>query len=441
MSRHPLTLTAVAMAVAGLFVAGQRVGLALTVAVLLAIAAGAVAARGRVDRPALLLAVALALQATVRDAGWVVAACTAGALVAGAGAVIRPDSWAALARATVAPWRLLGSAALLGRAARPRMPAVGGAGWAAVGRGVALAGVLVACFGALFASADPAFAAATEDLFDVGFDPDAWLPRVALAALAGTTAAALTRAAVAGPSAAAPRPRRGLGRTETLIAVAALVALFCAFVAVQAPVLFGGADHVRLTADLGYGDYARAGFLQLVVVAALTLAVVGVAARHQDRLVRGLLGALCGLTLVVLLSAHLRLRLVEDVYGLTRVRYGGHAVVLWLAAVLAVVLAAGASRAVARRAPRIVLLLGAAALLAFSLSNPDGRIAGSAVARTAGGRPVDANYVRGLSADALPALRAIADDRGGAALRAPLERRLVRGEGLGGLNLGRRRAR
>jgi hypothetical protein len=439
-SRIPLSCVLGAALVAALLVAGQRVGLAVTVVLLAAIAAGVSAARERVDRPALVLAVALALQPTLRDAGWVVAACSAGALVAGAAAVVRPAAWTTLATVVVTPLRLVGGAALLGRTARSSVPAVAGAPWAAVGRGVGLAALLVGGFGALFASADPAFAAATEDLFDVGVDPDAWVPRLGLGALAATTAAALARAAAVRSGTTTARGRTP-GRTETLIALGALVVLFCAFVVVQAPVLFGGADHVAVTAELGYGDYARAGFLQLLAVATLTLAVVGVAARHRDRTVRGLLAALCVLTLVVLLSAHLRLRLVEDVYGLTRVRYAGHAVLLWLAAVLAVVLLAGARAGVARRAPRVVLLLGLAGLVAFSLSNPDGRIAGSVVARAAGGGAVDTGYAQGLSADALPRLRALPAARGGATVRARIRARLARPDGLPGLNLSRWAAR
>jgi hypothetical protein len=45
-------------------------------------------------------------------------------------------------------------------------------------------------------------------------------------------------------------------------------------------------------------------------------------------------------------------------------------------------------------------------VLAFSLNNPGGRIAARAVDRAAGGRALDAVYLEGLSADALPALEA-----------------------------------
>ena len=66
-----------------------------------------------------------------------------------------------------------------------------------------------------------------------------------------------------------------------------LDALFLAFVAVQATVLFGGHRHVLETEGLTYAEYARQGFWQLLWVSALTLlvlsAVIRVAGREQHR--------------------------------------------------------------------------------------------------------------------------------------------------------------
>ena len=110
---------------------------------------------------------------------------------------------------------------------------------------------------------------------------------------------------------------RVFGRSCPFVAV---VAIFAVFVAVQLRVLFGGAGYVRATTGLGYGEYARHGFVELLLVASLTLAVIAVAAaRSRDRAVRALLGVLCVLTLVVMASAQHRLDLVEDAYGATRV--------------------------------------------------------------------------------------------------------------------------
>ena len=443
----PLSTSALACAVAAavlaaIAVAGERPGLGLTLALLLAIAAGLRAARRPVSPILAALAVALALQPVLRDAGWVVAAAVGAALVAAAAAVGGAVAWPAVRRALVAPLRLDAGTVLAARAAarllgsgRPR-----GQLWPVL-RGTGLALVLTATFGVLFATADSAFADVLGQTFPDDLDAADLLWRLVLGVVFLAVGGALARAgAPRQPGIGTRAARRVPGRTELVIALGALVALFATFVAVQLRVLFGGAAYVQATTGLGYGDYARQGFGLLLVVAALTLAVIAIAARRRDRTVRALLGALCVLTLVVLLSAHHRLDLVEQAYGFTRVRYAGHAVVAWLAALFALVLAAGASPALARRLPQLATTLSLAGVLAFSLSNPDGRIAERAVDRAASGRPLDTAYLAGLSADALPALEAL-PARQRALVVADLRARLRRPDGFGGLNVARARAR
>ena len=103
----------------------------------------------------------------------------------------------------------------------------------------------------------------------------------------------------------------------------------------------------------------------------------------------------------MLASALHRLRLYEDAYGLTRARLLAETVIVWLGALLAVVVAATCAR---RRFGWIAVLGSAAALLAFSLSNPDLRVAERNVARWQETGKLDIEYVSGLSADAVPAL-------------------------------------
>jgi len=439
-SRSAFACAGAAGALASLAVAHQRIGLALGLALVLVVGAAVLAAGPRVSMPLAALAVALAAQPVVRDAGWVVAAGVAAVPIAAAAAVGAPDTWRGLGRALSAPFRLLGGMALIGRAARTATAAVPGRHAGPVARGIALGLALSLVFGGLFVAADEAFA----DLVDrtVSLDLDAgelaWrsILGVWFVAVAGALVGAATKERRAGarPPAGAP------GRLELRIALCAVVALFAAFVVVQLQVLFGGAAYVQQTTGLGYGEYARQGFVQLLVVAALTLALVAVAARRTDRTVRWLLGALCLLTLVVLVSAHNRLLLVEDAYGLTRVRYAGFALVAWFVAIFGLVLAAGAHAPSARRLPRIVTVLTLAGVLAFSLSNPDGRIAGSGVSRAESGRPVDVGYLGGLSADALPALERLPEPERAAAVAA-VRARLERPDGIAGANLSRARAR
>lgn len=224
----------------------------------------------------------------------------------------------------MAPWRLLGGTTLVARSVRARRRGSPHPQLWAIARGLALAALLVVTFGALFATADGAFADLLDGTLRFDLEADDVIPRAALALAFTTAAGALARHGATAPGDAPGEPRFVAGRTELRIALGALAVLFATFVAVQVRVLFGGTDYVRETTGLGYGDYARQGFVQLLVVAALTLAVVAFPARQRDRAVRALLGLLCVCTLVVLLSAHHRLDLVEDAYGFTRVRYAGH---------------------------------------------------------------------------------------------------------------------
>lgn len=424
--------------VAAAAAADERAGLGLALALLLVLATGAFRAGAA---PLLLgLAAALAAQPFLRDAGWVVAIDVAAALVAAAAAVMRPAQWSRVRGCLLAPLRLVAGSAAVARTLARRWPDRTGGSTAPLLRGLALGAAGVYVFGILFASADQAFAELLGDVLSIDVDAAsvAWrvILGIAFAGVAGAIACAAEPAALT----AARAPRHLPGRTELRIALGCVVALFAVFVAVQLRVMFGGADYVRETTGLGYGDYARQGFVRLLLAAALTLAVVAVAARRPDRVVRLLLGALCVLMLVVLASAHHRLGLAVDSYGLTRVRVGGQAVLLWLAALLTLVLAAGAHRRAAERLPRVATVLTLAGVLGFSLSNPDGRIARHAVDRAQAGETIDVGYLRDLSADALPALRDLPGLRR-AAVTAPLERRLARGDGLGGLNLARASAR
>lgn len=214
----------------------------------------------------------------------------------------------------------------------------------------------------------------------------------------------------------------------------------------QVRVLFGGNDHVLDTAGLTYAEYARQGFYQLLVVAILTLAVVAVAGRRRGERsgrrptpVERLLGLLCALTLVVLVSALRRLGLLEDTYGFTVTRLLGHVATLWVGAVLVLVAAAGAARRT-QALPRALISMSAAGLLAFSLANPEGLVASQNVDRHERTGKIDAGYLTTLGPDATPALarlprRVQADLVGRTASRAAAH------EGFFELNLSRAQAR
>ena len=143
----------------------------------------------------------------------------------------------------------------------------------------------------------------------------------------------------------------------------------------------------------------------------MTFAVIGavwklaaVRTRRDGVVVRVLLGALVCLTLVIVVSAFHRLRLYEDAFGLTRLRLLTETTALWLGCMLALVGAAGALAPVRARLAPAAVLVTTAGLLAFSLGNPDRRIAERNIDRWEATGRLDVSYLASLSADAVPAL-------------------------------------
>jgi hypothetical protein len=422
-----------AAAAAAALLPGPPLGVGVPLVALLAAAAAASAARRSVGAIVYgALALALTGLAAVRDADWIVALDLGGAWLLGSVAVAGPTITAA-----VAPFvRLREVAALTPRAPRGSAPVL---------RGAALGGLVVVPFGALFWSADAAFA-------ELGRG----VPLPAVESLPGRGLAFLVVfAAAAGLALAGRRPvrapalsvRRRLTLWEWALPLALLDVLFAVFVAVQIAVLFGDHEHVLRTAGLTYAEYARHGFWQLLAAAALTLTVVGGAVvfattpRRAERVVlRLLLGVLCALTIIVLISALRRLWLYEEAFGLTRLRLLAEAIAVWLGGLFALLLAAVLVARLRRQLAPAALAGTAVALLGFSLLDPDGLIAERNIERWHNTGRLDLSYLRTLSADAAPEFASLPPSLRRQAL-GPLRSALAVDEPWSSFNLSRRRAR
>jgi hypothetical protein len=134
------------------------------------------------------------------------------------------------------------------------------------------------------------------------------------------------------------------------------------------------------------------------------------------------------------------LRLYEDAFGLTRLRLAAEAFSLWLGALFALLILAGTSARLMRHLPRVILAGTAAALIAFTLANPDGLIASKNVERWQHTGRIDVAYLQTLSADAAPAVASLPPALRDEAL-APLAARLAEDEPWSSANLSRGRAR
>ena len=185
---------------------------------------------------------------------------------------------------------------------------------------------------------------------------------------------------------------------------AALCAVYAAFVYVQFRYLFGGAETALLKG--GYAQYARSGFFQLVAVALINLAVLGITVLLADP--RGALRALCllltALTGVILVSSFWRMRLYILAYGLSTLRL----LTLWAMAMITCALALTAFRLLlpTRRVFSLLAALILAAWVGLNYLNVDALIARYNTAAYAAGRleTADLDYLRALSPDVIPFL-------------------------------------
>jgi two-component system sensor histidine kinase BaeS len=361
------------------------------------------------------LCVLLAGTAVLRDAEWIVVLCLlAGGAVCMAGLVngrslpsfvLAGLAWP-LAGLRGLPW--LGRSAQAVRGLRTSAAALRTAVWS-------LLGVIV--FGLLFASADAVFAewagVVVPDL-----ELDSFVLRAFVTVAVGGVVLAATYLGLNPPNVEpGGAPVRPVARRyEWLVPVLLVDAVFLVFLAAQATANFGGHEYLERITGLTYAEYVHQGFGQLTVATALTLLVVWAAARKAPRAtsadvawLRGSLGLLCLLTLVVVASALYRMHVYQEAYGFTELRLLVDVFEGWLGLLVIGVMVAGVTMKAAWL-PRAALLSGASLLLGLAAINPDAWIAQHNVDRYTATGKVDWYYLRGLSDDAVPVLATLPDD-------------------------------
>ena len=319
----------------------------------------------------------------------------------------------------------------------------------AVGVGVAIPMVFV--FGSLFASADPVFESMAMSL--VRWDVDTMVSHVALMGILAWVAAGYLRGLIK-PQPVVVKDGAVAGRfgfPEIGIPLGAVVLLFGGFVAIQATYLFGGEDFVRHATGMGFAEYARRGFFELVTASALVvpLLLVGQWALNPDdkiavRRFRVLSFALLLLVDLVAASAWWRMRLYTNAYGLTVDRFYATVFIVWIGIILG-----WFAVTVRRERPEQfafgAMVSGFALLALLNVVNPDALIARVNLARSDAGKELDVSYLSRLSADAAPAI-AEAWDNLDSDQRCALERVVAYRTNRGALdwrswNLARHRAR
>lgn len=296
----------------------------------------------------------------------------------------------------------------------------GDRGWRRIGghaAGIAVAIPLVFVFGGLFASADPVFLSMAARL--VRWDVEtlashaivmgmlAWLTAGYLGGLIAPERLPIKDAPTAGQL-GLPEGRFGL--PEIGIPLGAVVLMFGGFVAIQATYLFGGEDFIIRATGLGFAQYARRGFFELVAASALIVPLLLIAQWALDpqdeaavRGVRSLAFTLLLLVALVAASAWWRMQLYTSAYGLTVDRFYAAAFIIWIGIVLAW-FAVTVSRERPEQFAFGALVSGFALLALLNALNPEAIIARVNLSRSQAGKELDVSYLSRLSADAAPVI-------------------------------------
>lgn len=206
----------------------------------------------------------------------------------------------------------------------------------------------------------------------------------------------------------------------------AVNAVYVLFVSVQFSYLFGAWDGV-LPDGLTYAEHARSGFFELAFVAVINFVLLAIALtwsrpqrKIQHRLQRILLTVLMAGTLVMLVSAFVRLQLYEEAYGYTVLRFMVHAFLFYMAVMLVAALYRIWREGVSL--VRLFVYISLAAWLAINYAGADRQVAERNIARHEAGAELDAAYLRNLSHDAVPALLSVSGHH--PEVRQHLERQL-----------------
>jgi hypothetical protein len=361
----------------------------------------------------------------VRAAEWLFVLCVVAACVTGSLAVVGGrTAKSVLYEVFAVPIEALSALPWLRRAVRERAEGGDSEKRRRIGLSVLASAAVLAVFVPLLSGADATFARLVESMVPVQDTGTVvgWIFAFGLGGLGVVGACYLI--ASPPPPADDNLPRRRLThRVEWTLPLGVLTALFALFVAIRLVVLFGGDEYMRRTAGLTAAEYARGGFWQLCVTTVLTLALVGAALRWAPRNTtadriwqRALLGALSGLSLVLVASALARMWTYQQAYGFTVLRLLVEACEIWLGAVFVLVLIS-LVRLRPSWLPRAAVGAAAAALLALGALDPERFIADRNIDRAEHGMPLDTFYLSRFSADVVPAAERLPEPQRSCVLR------------------------
>ncbi len=303
--------------------------------------------------------------------------------------------------------KLLGRLDFIGKI---KPPAVSHKHWA-IGKALVVLIPLLGIFIALFASADQVFRNYFDNLetwFKTWTNLGDIFTQVIIIGCLFLGIAPFLAAAAFDRFAHEPKTERELSwGFESKIILTGLTILFAIFLIVQGSVMFGGSAAFAAI-DMTYAEYAREGFAQLILASSLVaLIVLTLRDRHgvkSDAALTTLHGIFIVETLLVLVSAAIRLNLYIDAYGYTDDRLFAYWIIgtigLLLILLLANVLQRESQTVLMRRT---LVVLGVSSLI-FCYSMPDAISARLNFKRAETGKELDYFSLSQLSPEATPVI-------------------------------------
>lgn len=282
-------------------------------------------------------------------------------------------------------------------------------------RGLLIALPVLFIFTILFASADLAFEAYFKDILEVIALPENIVPRAFVFAIvfvlsAGALAIATRSVAFMLPKGQTVPQRYSIGVVESSVVLGLVNVLFLVFVLIQAAYMFGGEANIS---ELGYtyAEYARNGFFELIVVAALALLLLwafeemSVRTAKRFKVFQSMSLILVAQVFVVMASSFYRLALYESAYGFTNLRLYSHVFIVWLAVVFVLFAVKLFNNMKEARFVFGAFIAGVVCIVALNAMNPELFIARRNLALYESTDRLDVPYIAWqLSTDAQPVL-------------------------------------
>ena len=210
-------------------------------------------------------------------------------------------------------------------------------------------------------------------------------------------------------------PKRVLDPVIIITILISVNIVYAFFTLIQFTYLFGSANYA-LPANVTYAEYARRGFFELILVTLINLTILLCSVnltkklnKVMDTFMNSLNSLLVLCTLVMLISAHLRMSLYEEIFGYTYLRVLTHAFMVFIFALLLVTLVKIWYDKIPLLKAYIPIALTAYVVVNFI--NIDQMIARNNLERYHNKGLIDVAYLSGLSNDATPVLVQLLEDK------------------------------